>query len=92
MIFTGNKALKEKLKNKKLKLEYKISENIAVGLFKNELIKILLIDNIEVSNEQYENLLTEMTNYATAIRKGRPSQPRLFNRANRYRTNMKSSF
>lgn len=92
MIFTGNRLLKEKLKNRKLKLEYKINENIAVGLFKNELIKILLIEDTKESNKQYENLLTEMTNYATAIRKDRPSQPRLFNRANRYRTNMKSSF
>ncbi len=92
MIYTGNKLLKEKLKNKKIKLEYKINENMAVGLFKNELIKILLIEDLKKSNEQYENLLIEMTNYATAMRKGRPSQPRLFNRANRYRTNMKSSF
>ena len=92
MIYTGNEKLKEKLKDKKLKLEYKINENIAVGLFKNELIRILLIEDKEESNKQYERLMNEMTNYTTAIRKGRPSQPRLFNRANRYRTNMKSSF
>lgn len=92
MIYTGNEILKEKQKDKKLKLEYKINENIAVGLFKNELIRILLIEDDKESNKQYEELMNEMTNYTTAIRKGRPSQPRLFNRANRYRTNMKSSF
>ena len=92
MIYTGNRELKKKLKNKELKLEYKINENMAVGLFKSELIKILLIEDEEESNKLYKNLLKEMTNYATSIRKGRPTQPRLFNRANRFRTNMKSSF
>lgn len=92
MVFTANQKLKEKLKDKKLKLDYKINENIAIGLFKNELIRILLIADTQESNKQYEKLLDEMTRYATAIRKGRPTQPRLFNRSNRYRTNMKSSF
>lgn len=92
MIYTGNNKLKEKQKDKNLKLEYKINENIAVGIFKNELIRILLIKDDKESNRQYEELMNEMTNYTTAIRKGRPSQPRLFNRANKYRTNMKSSF
>lgn len=92
MIYTGNTILKKKLEDKKLKLDYKINENKAVGLFKEEMIRILLIEDEKISNKEFDNLLQEMTEYTTSIRKGRPSQPRLFNRANRYRTNMKPSF
>ena len=92
MIYTGNEKLKEKIKGKKLKLEYKINENIAIGIFKEEMIKVLLIENDKKSNEMFNNLIEEMTNYASSIRDGRQSLPRLFNRANRYKTNMKSSF
>ena len=92
MIYTGNTILKKKLEDKKLKLEYKINENKAVGLFKEEMIRILLIEDEKISNKEFDILLQEMTEYTTSIRKGRPSQPRLFNRANRYRTNMKPSF
>lgn len=92
MLFIGNEKLKKKLETKKLKLEYQINENIAIGLFKNELIRILLIEDLKESNKQYNRLMDEMTKYISAIRRGRPSQPRLFNKANRYRTNMKSTF
>lgn len=92
MIYTGNEKLKEKQKDKKLKLEYQINENMAVGLFKEEMIKILLIDDVEESNIKFNNLLDEMVKYTSSIRKGRISNPRLFNRANRYKTNMKPSF
>lgn len=59
MVFTAN----QKLKDKKLKLDYKINENIAIGLFKDELIRILLIADTQESNKQYGELLDEMTRY-----------------------------
>ncbi len=90
MINEANLRLKEQ--DKKNKYEYQININKAIGIFKDEFIKILLIDNKNLSANKYEDLINEMTNYVTAIRLKRPSQPRKFNHANKYRTNMKSSF
>lgn len=45
MIYTGNKELLEVHKNKKSKLEYKINENKAIGIYKEQYIGILLIED-----------------------------------------------
>ena len=73
-------------------LEYKINENKAVGLFKDKFIRIILIQDKEISSKEYDCLMDEMTNYVTALRPNRPSNPRNFNRANKYKTNMKPSY
>lgn len=90
MINEANIKLKEK--NKKTKFEYQININKAIGIFKDEFIKILLIDDKNISRRKYEELVNEMTNYVTAIRLNRPSKPRKFNHSNKYRTNMKPSY
>lgn len=92
MVNESNERLKIKNKDKNLKLEYKTNENIAVGLFKEKFIKILLIPDDEKSKEEYDKLMEEMTNHVSAMRHNRPSNPRNFNRANKYKTNMKRSF
>ena len=90
MINESNERLKQK--KKKTKLEYKINENKAVGLFKDKFIRIILIKDKEISSKEYDRLMDEMTNYVTALRPNRPSNPRNFNRANKYKTNMKPSY
>lgn len=45
MIYTGNKELLEVHKNKNSKLEYKINENKAIGIYKEQYIGILLIED-----------------------------------------------
>lgn len=90
MINESNEKLK--LKNKKTKLEYKVNENKAIGIFKDKFIKIILISNDKKSEEEYDKLMEEMTNYVSAIRLNRESNQRNFNRANKYKTNMKRSF
>ena len=90
MINESNERLK--LKKKKTKLEYKINENKAIGLFKDKFIRIILIKDKEISSKEYDRLMDEMTNYVTALRPNRPSNPRNFNRANKYKTNMKPSY
>ncbi len=90
MINEANIKLKEK--NKKTKYEYQININKAIGVFKDEFIKILLVDDQNTSALKYEDLMIEMTNYVSALRPGRSSKPRKFNYANKYRTNMKPSY
>lgn len=43
MIYTGNKELVASNKGRNLKLEYKINENKAIGIYKEQYIRILLI-------------------------------------------------
>lgn len=90
MVNESNERLKEK--KKKTKLEYQININKAIGLFKDEFIKIILIEDDKKSSDAYDKLMDEMTNYVSSIRPNRPSNPRKFNNHNKYRTNMKPSY
>lgn len=90
MINESNEKLKQQ--KKKTKLEYKVNENKAVGIFKDKFIKIMLISDDTKSEKEYDKLMNEMTNYVSAIRPNRESNPRNFNRANKYKTNMKPSY
>lgn len=90
MINESNEKLKQQ--KKKTKLEYKVNENKAVGIFKDKFIKILLITDDKKSEKEYDKLMDEMTNYVSAIRPNREANPRNFNRANKYKTNMKPSY
>ncbi len=92
MIYTGNKELVESNKDRNLKLEYKINENKAIGIYKEQYIRILLIKDKKESNQEFENLIKEMERYTTAIRNNRETQPRKWNHKNKYRTNFKPSF
>ena len=92
MIYTGNEKLKETNKNKNLKLEYKINENKAIGIYKEQYIRILLIKDKKESNKKFENLIKEMERYTSAIRNNRETQPRKWNHKNKNRTNFKPSF
>lgn len=90
MINESNEKLK--LQKKKTKLEYKVNENKAVGIFKDKFIKIMIISDDRKSEEEYDKLMNEMTRYVSAIRPNRDTNPRNFNRANKYKTNMKPSY
>lgn len=92
MIYTGNKELLESNKNKNLKLEYKINENKAIGIYKEQYIRILLIEDKKERDQEFENLIEEMERYTSAIRNNRETQPRKWNHKNKYRTNFKPSF
>lgn len=92
MLYTGNEELKEVNKSKEKKLEYKINENKAIGIYKEQYIKILLIEEAEERDEEFEKLIKEMERYTTAIRNNRKTQPRKWSYRNKYKTNSKPSF
>lgn len=79
-------------KEKSKKYEYQINENKAIGIFKEEFIKILLLDDIEKQNEAYQKMIKDISNFKCPIRKGRKNNPRTFNRTNKYSPNMKRSY
>lgn len=92
MLYTGNNVLKEKNATKNLKLEYSINENKAIGLYKEKLIEILLIQDRDLATREFDVLIEEMTRYTSAIRKGRKNNPRKWNNSNKNSVNMKPSF
>ena len=63
MIYTGNEELIKANKEKQLKLEYKINENKAIGIYKEQYIKILLIQDEIERNYEFDNLIKEMERY-----------------------------
>jgi len=85
----SNQELSKLNRGKKLKNEVKVNENKAIGLFKEQFIRIMINGDDE---GDYERLIKEMARYASVIRKNRPSKPRIWNNSNKYRTNLKSSF
>lgn len=90
MTYIANCKIDESKKG--LKHTYIINENKAIGLYKEQLVKIFLIEDKSKRTEELEKLINDMTIYVEAKRKGRPSQPRLSSLRSKYRTNLKPSF
>lgn len=71
MIQSMIKEAEEKIEKKKYKHEMTINENMAVGLFKNEMIKIMLEDDENERLKRYDKLIKKMSKYKVPIRKDR---------------------
>lgn len=71
MIQTMKNEAEEQIEKKKYKYEMKVNENIAIGLFKNEIIKIMIEENDDKRMEMYNKLSKKMLKYRIPIRKDR---------------------
>ena len=82
MIQTMKNESSEEIDQKKYKHKMKVNENIAIGLFKNEMIYIMLEEDNKKRLKRYDNLSKNMLKYKIPIRKNRnyKIQPRLTNR------------
>ena len=87
-----NSAEKE-LKNNQKKSKYpvRINENIALGVFREEFIELMMEDDTAKRDEKYVVLQKEMENYYLPKRKS-DSKKRKFHPANKYASNLKPSF
>lgn len=74
------------------KYKYQINENKAIGIYKEEYIKILLIEDKEERERQFKKMVEEIHNYRCPIREGRKNNKRTFNVTNKYSPNMKRSY
>ena len=63
--------IKEKIEQQKYKHEMAINENMAIGLFKNEMIKIMLEEDENKRLKLYDNLINKRSKYKISIRKDR---------------------
>lgn len=65
------KEVEEKIEQHKYKHEITINENKAIGLFKNEMIKIMLEEDESRRLKLYDSLVDKMSKYKISIRKDR---------------------
>ena len=71
MVQTMKNEAQEKIEQKKYKYEMKINTNVSIGLFKNEMIEILLEDNNIKRLRKYNKLSKKILKYRIPIRKDR---------------------
>lgn len=91
MLNDGNEQLRKINKGKNLKREYHINENKAIGLYKEQFIKIMLIEDKEIAAKKYDELFNEMQKYVSVIRENRKCQ-RVWNESNKYHSNKGATF
>ncbi len=92
MMNEGNEELRKRNKEKELKYEYQINENKAIGLFKEQFIKIMLIEDRNEAVNAYDKLSEEMIRYVSAIRKERKTEKRVWNPNNKFHSNRGATF
>lgn len=82
MIQTMKNEAKEEIEQKKYKYEMKVNENIAIGLFKNEMIYIMMEEDDNERIKRYDKLCTKILKYKIPIRKNRnyKIEPRVNNK------------
>lgn len=71
MVQTMKNEAKEDIEQKNYKHEMKINENISIGLFKNEMIYIMLEDDDKKRLKRYDKLCKKILKYKIPIRKDR---------------------
>ncbi len=92
MLNEGNDILKQKNENKNLKHQYQVNENKAIGLFKEQYIKIMLMEDKKKAVTAYDELINEMTKYVSVVREERKSKERVWRPANKYHPNRGATF
>lgn len=82
MIQTMKNEATEEIEQKKYKHEMKVNENIAIGVFKNEMIYIMLEEDDDKRVKRYDKLCRKILKYKIPIRKDRnyKIEPRINNK------------
>jgi len=86
-----SRAVQQKRK-KPLKYEIRVNENIAIGLFKDQFIKLMLENDDYRKDVMLSNLLSEIEKHILPVRPGQKSTPRKWNKSNKYKCNLKPAF
>jgi hypothetical protein len=81
----------EEGKKKRLKYEVRINENIAIGLFKEQFIRVMIEEDERRKDEMLRGLMAEMERNIVPVRKLK-SAPRKWKYFNKYKCNLKPSF
>jgi hypothetical protein len=81
----------KKAKKKGLKYGVRINENIAIGLFKEQCIRLMIEENESRKDKMFRQLTADMERNIVPIRTLK-SAPRKWKYFNKYKCNLKPSF
>jgi hypothetical protein len=81
----------KKAKKKRLKYEIRINENIAIGLFKEKFIRLIMEEDGRLKDDMFRRLISDMERNIVPVRKLK-SSPRKWKYFNKYKCNLKPSF
>jgi hypothetical protein len=91
LIMSAEHRAAKKAKKKRLKYEIRINENIAIGLFKEQFVKLIMEENDTVKDAIFKRMLSDMERYIVPVR-NMESSPRKWRYFNKYKCNQKPSF
>ncbi len=91
VLHSSNKNIEKETVKHEYKYPIRINENIAIGLFKEKFIKLLIEPNDRVRDEKLLQLQRSIEKYIVPIRNLK-SKDRKHNLSNKYQNNQKSSF
>jgi IS4 transposase len=92
LIHSKEAELKEKSQEKNYTYEVKINENIAIGLFKEQLIKLMIEDNSRKRGAMFDKLTDDILKNIVPVRPNLPWKERKWNQSNKYKCNQKPSY
>ena len=69
----------------------RINQNVAIGIFKDELLDMALEENYRIRVRKLKRIQAEISKYTLPVRKSK-SKKRQFNKANKFGCNLKASF
>jgi hypothetical protein len=82
---------KKTKKKKQFKHKMRVNENIAIGLFKEQFIKLIMEEDDRLKDEMFRRLIADMEKNIVPVRKLK-SSPRRWKYFNKYKCNQKPSF
>lgn len=91
VINSSNRNIEENSMNQEYKYPLKINENMAIGLFKERFIKLLIEPNDRIREKKLLQLQRAIEKYIVPVRNLK-SKDRKHNLSNKYQNNQKSSF
>jgi hypothetical protein len=91
MINAAKQRLARKNKHKKLKYKYHINENMAIGLFKQKFVNLVMEQDNNKRLALYKELWAQMERYTLPYRH-LSGRPRKWNTSNKYKCNLKPSY
>jgi hypothetical protein len=91
LITAAERRAAEKAEKKGLKYKIRINENIAIGLFKEQFIRLMTEEDDSRKEEMFRRLIAEMERNIVPVRKLKGA-PRKWNHFNKYKCNLKPSF
>ena len=91
MITGSERRAARKAKKKRLKYEIRINENIAIGLFKEQFVRLMLEEDSSLKDGMFRRLAADMERNIVPVRKLK-SSPRKWKYFNKYKCNQKPSF